>query len=141
MLLLLGACALCHALPLPQFEQASPRRVAPSRLQPANATLGATIPGLRQGAIPQGLATLPGHRSLLLSHYFVAKHPSCISLIDVPTGTLSRALPLNEPDGTPHRGHAGGVAANSNTLWLASGPRLLSFALAPFDLVFPDLVA
>lgn len=87
------------------------------------------IPGLRQGAVPQGLAFAPKQNRLLISHY-LTDVPSCISVIDASTGKMTHGVSLKEVDGSPHRGHVGGIAVLNDSLLVASDGRILRFSLA-----------
>ena len=102
------------------LQQAAPRKVAESLRLPATATLGPVIPGLNQGAIPQGMDHWPEQNLLFTSHYFDPKAPSCIVAMDWETGKAQRTINLQEPTGQSHSGHVGGIVVDSSNLWIAS---------------------
>lgn len=90
---------------------------------------GHKIPGLETGAVPQGLAYLPEKHLLLISYYHPDNRPSVILTMDSNTGKVVHTTELRNPDGEPHRGHVGGLAAASSTLWVASDSYLYQFDL------------
>ncbi|HUQ71714.1 MAG TPA: hypothetical protein VM165_19450 [Planctomycetaceae bacterium] len=106
--------------PLIRLEQAPPRGKLQAKL-PAAATLGPVIPGLRQGAVPQGLAYWKRQNWLFISCYFENDRPSVITAVDVKTGNLARCVTLLDPTGKPHDGHVGGLAISDKYLWVGSG--------------------
>lgn len=116
--LLLGQAA--GELPKPiALVQTQPRRFEVKKAVPF-VRLGPVIPGLRQGAVPQGLAYLRSRDWLLISFYFDGGRPSVIAAVDVKTGKLTRSLTILEPDGRPHEGHVGGLATSGDHLWIGS---------------------
>jgi hypothetical protein len=122
--LLLGALASAPAEAAPpdpvRLEQAAPR--AGATLAPSQPhTLGPAIPGLGQGAIPQGLAYWPERNWLLISYYFDDGRPSMLAALDKASGKLERSLTLLAADGSPHTGHVGGLAVSAKYLWIGSG--------------------
>ncbi|HUQ68660.1 MAG TPA: hypothetical protein VM165_04000 [Planctomycetaceae bacterium] len=122
-ILLLGTAWPSQAEPVPRLirlEQAPPRLKAQAKLPPV-ATLGPVIPGLRQGAVPQGLAYWKRQNWLFVSCYFDDDRPSVVTAMDVRTGQQVRCLTLLEPSGKPHRGHVGGLAISGKSLWVGSG--------------------
>jgi hypothetical protein len=82
---------------------------------------GPIIPGIFQGAIPQGMAYYKGEDIMLVSNYMFDGRPSCITAISMSDGSLEKTLWLLNPDKTPHKGHVGGLAISSSYLWIASG--------------------
>ncbi len=106
---------------------------------PAGAVAGPVVPGLREGAVPQGLAWAPGVDSasgggpplFLISHDRPGDAASCVSVLDATTGKLRAVVELAEPDGAPHTGHVGGLAVAVNRVFVASDDRVLTFPLAP----------
>lgn len=91
-------------------------------------TRGPVIPGLQQGAVPQGMA-VAGQR-IFLSHYF-DEGPSCLSVLDASTGRLLASVVLRDAEGQAHRGHAGGIAVLGEFLFVASDGKCLQYALKP----------
>lgn len=109
--------------PLPELvrlEQALPRKHTNLTL-PRPHVVGPTIPGLRQGAIPQGLAFWEKQGWFLISCYFENGSPSVVTALDRKTQKLVRCLTLVEPDGKAHAGHVGGLAVSDKYLWVGSG--------------------
>lgn len=102
------------------LEQVPPRKIAASLKLPSESEPGPVIPGLPQGAVPQGLVLLPEKDRVLTSHYFDDGRPSCIVSIDWKSGKTTGTFQLIEPDGQHHTGHVGGIAADSTHLWIAS---------------------
>ncbi len=82
---------------------------------------GPIIPGIFQGAIPQGMAYYKSEDIMLVSNYMFDGRPSCITAISMSDGSLEKTLWLLNPDKTPHKGHVGGLAVSRNYLWIASG--------------------
>src|SRR5262245_12851432 len=111
---------------LVKFKQpGEPRSHAKLKL-PKGHAVGPTIPGLLQGAIPQGLAFWAPYNWLFISCYFhhdegvASKTPSVVVAIDAKTGKLERCLTLVESNGKPHTGHVGGLAISDKYLWVGS---------------------
>ncbi|HEX5476960.1 MAG TPA: hypothetical protein VFX09_03815 [Burkholderiales bacterium] len=103
-----------------RLEQAAPR--AGATLPPSQPhALGPAIPGLAQGAIPQGLAYWPDRNWLLISYYFDDGRPSMLAALDKASGKLERSLTLLAADGSLHTGHVGGLAVSAKYLWIGSG--------------------
>lgn len=106
-------------MPATQGEQTQ----SPSR------EVGHQIPGLQDGAIPQGLAYLPDHNLLLISYYHTDGRPSVIRSMDWKTGEVKHSTELREMDSAPHCGHVGGIAADAVNLWIASDAYLYHYDL------------
>ncbi len=118
-LMLLTACAAR----VPGHEplaQAPAREVAASLHLPAAWEPGPVVPGLAQGAVPQGLARHPASGLVLTSHYFTDGRPSALVALDWARGAAIGTFYLQAPDGSAHRGHVGGIAADADSLWIAS---------------------
>ncbi len=84
-------------------------------------TVGPVIPGLYDGAVPQGMAYDSEKKVMFISNYMYNGKPSSLSVLSMETGTFTKVLWLYNPDGTPHTGHVGGLAASKTHLWVASG--------------------
>lgn len=82
---------------------------------------GPDIPGLYQGAVPQGMAYYEADDLMFISNYMYNGKPSSISVISMTDGSFKKVLWLYNPDGTPHTGHVGGIAVSKTHLWIASG--------------------
>ncbi|HQY88407.1 MAG TPA: hypothetical protein PK402_07095 [Tepidisphaeraceae bacterium] len=109
-----------HQLPAPIDLKQATIRHHPKLTLPEH-VIGPTIPGLSQGAIPQGLAYWPKHNWFLISHYFEkASNPSVVTAIDAKTGQVVRCLTLIEAEDEPHSGHVGGLAVSDKYLWIGS---------------------
>ncbi len=91
---------------------------------------GPIIPGLHQGAVPQGLAYDPKKNLMFISNYMFNGNPSSLSVISMENGAFVKVLPLENPDGTPHMGHVGGLAVSKKNLWVASGKGVYRISLA-----------
>lgn len=91
---------------------------------------GPVIPGLYQGAVPQGMAYKTAGNLLYISNYMFNGKPSSLSVLSMKTGTFIKVLWLQNPDGTPHTGHAGGLAVSKKYLWIASGNGVYRVALS-----------
>lgn len=94
--------------------------MATSLKLPSESESGPVIPGLSQGAVPQGLVLIPEKDRMLTSHYFDDGRPSCIVSTDWKSGKTTGAFQLVEPDGQHHTGHVGGIATDESNLWIAS---------------------
>jgi len=70
--------------------------------------------------IPQGIAYSKSHNWLIISYYRDDGRPSMLSVIDVSTGKLVKALELYKDPNTPYTGHAGGLAVSEKHLWVTS---------------------
>lgn len=91
---------------------------------------GPVIPGLYQGAVPQGMAYNAAGNLLYISNYMFNGKPSSVSVLSMETGTFMKVLWLQNPDGTPHTGHTGGLAVSKKYLWIASGKGVYRAALS-----------
>jgi hypothetical protein len=133
-LLLALAAASAQAVPAPpepvELSQGVVR-LHPDLTLPKDHAVGPTIPGLAQGAIPQGLAYWKKQNWFLISHYFEDKaDPSVVTAVDARTGSLVRCLTLVEAGNKAHKGHVGGLAVSDKYLWVGSGPVLYRVPLA-----------
>ena len=111
------------------FTQDKPRAFN-AKLASVPSTPGPVVPGLRQGAIPQGLAWDSGSKRMLISHYR-ERGPACISILE--SGKLVSAVTLNEKSGRTHEGHAGGLAVAGDSVFVASDGHVLQFDLNSFS--------
>jgi len=127
-LLVLAGCALPSAPPR-NLKQAAPHETSKSLRLPPGTEPGPVIPGLKQGAVPQGLSYWKERNLSLTSHYFDSKIPSSIVSTDWETGKALHVAELKEPGGRFHYGHAGGIAVESSNLWMASGAYLYRYPL------------
>lgn len=121
--LLSVGCTTHNPKPEPLLQTA-PRAMAPSLKLTPEATLGPVIPGLEQGAVPQGLAGPTPQGQVITSHYFDDERPSMLVVMDREAGTAGPTYYLMEPDGQYHAGHVGGVAVDASHVWIASDAHL-----------------
>ena len=87
------------------------------------------IPGLGQGAVPQGMSYAPELDVLLTSHYFDSDNPSVVVSMDWQTGEATHTAKLREPGGDKHNGHVGGIVVDDSSLWVASDAYLYRYDL------------
>ena len=115
------------------LRQESPRQMSANLTLPEGAELGPVIPGLRQGAVPQGLAYSNIHDLLFISSYFEKKQfPSSVAVINQTTGRAIQTLSLKESDSGFHYGHVGGLAVDERFLWVASHEKVYQYELDAF---------
>ena len=80
-----------------------------------------TIPGLLEGIIPQGICYIEKLDLYAVSGYFKdGELPSMIMLVDAKTNKFTKAFSLREVNGNDYYGHAGGLAASDNYVYLTS---------------------
>ena len=80
-----------------------------------------TIPGLFEGIIPQGFCYISESDVFAISGYYEdGLFPSMLMLIDGKTGKLTKAFPLKNVDGKDFSGHAGGLTASENYIYITS---------------------
>ncbi len=102
---------------------------------------GPVIPGLAEGAIPQGIAYVAAGDEddagrIVISHY-MDDGPSRLSVIDRKSGKLvgsvllkERAV-LKESADKFHQGHVGGVTVLGRSLFVSSDEQILQYPVAP----------
>jgi hypothetical protein len=125
-MLLLLLVTVVSTQPEPQLPEPVVLKQAAARPHPKvklpNHGVGPKIPGLAQGAIPQGLVYWEKQDWFLISHYFEEKaNTSVVTAVHAKTGKLERCLTLVEASGRPHTGHVGGLAVSDKYLWTGSG--------------------
>lgn len=116
-----------------KLAQEKPRAFA-AKLASVPSARGPVVPGLRQGAIPQGLAWDPESKRMLISHYR-ERGPACVSILE--NGKLVSAVTLHEKTGKPHEGHAGGLAIAGDSVFVASDGLVLQYDLTSFTQELP----
>ena len=80
-----------------------------------------TIPGLLEGIIPQGICYIGELDAYAVSGYYEkAAFPSMLMLIDADSKKFTKAFPLQNVDGNNYFGHAGGLAASDNYIYITS---------------------
>ncbi|MFO7731855.1 MAG: hypothetical protein R6V86_13950 [Spirochaetia bacterium] len=90
---------------------------------------GPVIPGLFNGAIPQGMAYWGREDTLFISNYMLNDWPGALTLISMDDQKQKKTLWLYNHDGLPHKDHLGGVAVVGDTLWIASGKYIYQLSL------------
>lgn len=86
------------------------------------------IPGLLEGVIPQGICYDEASGYLLITGYYEKeKFPSVLMAIDSENGKFIGAYPLKKTDGSDYFGHAGGIAASQNTVYITSEQECYAF--------------
>lgn len=145
LLLLLGVTSLSAFNPLAgqiqtTLTQSPPRRLNDLKVPSVPFVTGPVIPGLRQGAVPQGIAYVRKHEKIIISHY-LDHTPSVISILDNSTGTITASIALKESPTQFHSGHVGGTAVLAESLWVASDEKLLQFDLEPLLSNHPPNIA
>lgn len=77
-------------------------------------------PGLKEDLVPQGLCAIPQSDRIVVSFYSDYTPTSILAVIDTQTGQLSHWVGLQNVDGTPYTGHAGGIASDGKNIWVCS---------------------
>ncbi len=86
------------------------------------------IPGLKEGIIPQGICYDETTDCFLITGYYdKEKFPSMIMAVNASTGELIGAYPLKTTNGDDYYGHAGGIAASQNTVYITSDGECYTF--------------
>lgn len=80
----------------------------------------AVIPGLKEKLVPQGISYIPEQNWFILSYYLGNGDPSVLTILDGTTGEQIKSLDIFNQDGTPYKGHAGGVAVSASNIWISS---------------------
>ncbi len=79
------------------------------------------IPGLFEGIIPQGICYISKTDTFAVSGYYEdGLFPSMLMLISAKTGKFTKAFPLQNVDGKDYFGHAGGIAASDDYIYITS---------------------
>lgn len=84
-------------------------------------TEGPLIPGLFEGAVPQGMAFAGEAELMIIANYMFDERASNLTYVSMNDFDLKKTVWLENRDGSPHKGHLGGLAVSSRTLWIASG--------------------
>ena len=80
-----------------------------------------TIPGLLEGVIPQGIAYLGSINAFAITGYYEeGAFPSVIMLVDAETNKLTKYFPLQNVDESDYLGHAGGITASEDYVYITS---------------------
>jgi len=83
---------------------------------------GPQIPGIFRGLVPQGMAYYGTADLMLISSYADDRRASRVFAVRMTDGSVQKELNIEEPDGSVHTGHVGGLAMSAAHLWIASGP-------------------
>ncbi|MBQ8340737.1 MAG: hypothetical protein IJY16_09855 [Clostridia bacterium] len=79
------------------------------------------IPGLEEGAVPQGFCHDERSDCFLMTGYSASGKASRLYMIDVESGELRHSVTLLEKDGGDFTGHVGGVAVFDRYVYVAGG--------------------
>ena len=94
--------------------------------------LSVIIPGLQEGFVPQGITYLPGDDALLFAGYSGGEDNSALLAVNRETGELIRQVKLNNIDGSPYTGHAGGVCATETDIYVSNAKKLYRLSLETY---------
>lgn len=89
----------------------------------------ADIPETENGYIPQGYCFCEALNAFIISYYH-AENASILSFTDKEIGAHTKTLYLQNADGTPFRGHAGGVADDAEYLYLCEDHSIFRIPLS-----------
>lgn len=78
-----------------------------------------TIPGLKEGGIPQGICYSKKYNILIISEYHKGGAPSVVQVIDFKTKKLIKSIILKDEKANFFYGHAGGIATNDESFWVS----------------------
>lgn len=93
---------------------------------------GTIIPGLAEGAIPQGLCYVEGDEVFLYTSYHKGGAPSTIFMVGKENGRLIKTIILQDKHGKPFCGHVGGIASDGKWIWISSESSIYTI---PYELV------
>ena len=116
--------------PVPQLHQKAPREISRGLIHSKNYQLGPVIPGLQQGAVPQGLSYSKKHNLIFISYYFDKHIPSSVSVIDRSNNTTTGTFALKESVSSFHYGHVGGLTVNDNFVWVSSNGKVYKYKIS-----------
>ena len=94
--------------------------------------LGPVIPGLAEGLVPQGIAWLPEEDQLLYCGYRSDKGNSALIAANRQTGEIRKIVHLLYEDGSDYSGHAGGVCATEDDIYISNAKHLYRISLERF---------
>jgi hypothetical protein len=95
----------------------------------AHLSPGPVIPGIFQGAVPQGMAYIPSADTMVISNYMDDGAPSVLTMVSMGNGGMTGYLRLQDENGSPYTGHVGGLAVTEKHLWIASDRNLFMLPL------------
>ena len=126
--------------PVPQLHQKAPREISRGLINIKNYQLGPVIPGLQQGAVPQGLTYSKKYNLIFISFYFDKHIPSSVSVIDRSNNTTIGTFALKESVNSFHYGHVGGLTVNDNFVWVSSNEKLYKYKISDIIKITPSTV-
>ncbi len=94
--------------------------------------LSVRIPGCAQDFVPQGLAYLAEENWMLFAGYSSGDRQSSLIAVDMESNEVVKEIFLNNVDGTPYMGHAGGVCITEKNIFVSNNEHLYRLSLAAF---------
>lgn len=94
--------------------------------------LSINIPGCAQDLVPQGIAYLQDENCMLIAGYSSGDRNSALVAVDMETNQVVKEIFLNNVDGTPYTGHAGGVCVTEKNIYVSNNATLYRLSLASF---------
>jgi hypothetical protein len=91
--------------------------------------IGPVIPGLLQPLVPQGMAYWEEQDLMIISNYMSDDSAGALTFLTMDTELLEKTLFLYNKDGTPHKGHLGGLTISRKYLWIASDSGIYNILL------------
>ena len=113
-----------------ELHQKTPREISRDLINIKNYRLGPVIPGLQQGAVPQGISYSKKYNMIFFSFYFDKHIPSLVSVIDSSNNTTVGTFSLKESGSSFHYGHVGGLTVNDNFVWVSSNGKLYKYKIS-----------
>lgn len=90
----------------------------------------ATIPGLKEHIIPQGLTYSAIYNKFFIVGYHSGKASSVIFIIDYSSKKLDKTILLEHHDSSPFNTHIGGLTTDDETIWLSDNYKIYSLSLS-----------
>lgn len=94
--------------------------------------LSVSIPGCTQDFVPQGIAYLADENWMLFAGYSSGDRQSSLIAVDMVSNQVVKEIFLNNVDGTPYKGHAGGVCVTEKNIFVSNNEHLYRLSLAAF---------
>lgn len=88
-----------------------------------------TIPGNKNGYVPQGMAYAKERNVVLQTSYNAKGKVSMLYVTDLKTNKLIKELKLKDFDGKDNNLHVGGIATNGNNVWITSDYQVNEYSL------------
>lgn len=95
--------------------------------------LSVSIPGCAQDFVPQGIAYLADENWMLFAGYSSGDRQSSLIAVDMESNQVVKEIFLNNVDGTPYTGHAGGVCVTEKNIFVSNNEHLYRLSLASFS--------